>query len=85
MTVSWRRFSARVLFRRPGGAAWAIEALAAADLELTIDHDMIDDRGPAVFGEISGNTSLDLDGLCDWLMSLIVPFGGFVLEWGLDL
>jgi hypothetical protein len=84
MTVSWRRFSARVLFRKPSGAARAIEALAAADCEFEIDHGMIDDRGPTVFGLVTGNTSLDLDALCDWLMDLIVPFGGFVLEWGLD-
>jgi hypothetical protein len=85
MTVSWRRFSARVLFRKPNGAARAIEALAAADCEFEIDHDMIDDRGPTIFGEITGNTSLDLDGLCDWLKGIIVPLSGEVAEWGLDL
>ena len=49
----WKRFWIEVLFRDPAEVPRAIEALAAADCEFEYDPDIVDDYGPAVFGEPS--------------------------------
>jgi hypothetical protein len=81
--VSWDRFEAEILFLDPDQAPHGIAALAAAGCEFKYDPDAIDECGPTVFGMVTGVTELDEDKLHRWLTSIIDPFSGDVLEWGL--
>jgi hypothetical protein len=76
-----QRFAAEVLFLDPADVPCATEALAAANCEFAIDHDAIDEYGPTVFGMLTGTTELDLHPLGDWLLDLVRPLGGDVVEW----
>jgi hypothetical protein len=80
--MKWVRFEAKVLFLDLADVSRATEALAMFDCEVEIDHDAIDDHGPTVFGMVTGTTELGEDDLGDWLVSIVGPFGGDVVEWG---
>jgi hypothetical protein len=71
-------------FPRPNDVPRAIEALGAVDCEFEYDPDTIDDFGPTVSGTITGTTELDEDEIGDWLMGIIKPFRGLLVEWGFD-
>jgi len=43
---------------------------------------LIDDCGPTVFGWTTGSTELSEDDLADWLLAIVDPLGGDVIEWG---
>jgi hypothetical protein len=79
-----KRFSAEVLFLDPDDVPDAIAALAAAGCEFEHNPDAIDDYGPTVFGMVTGTTRLDSAGLRDWLMGIVDPLNGDVVEWGFD-
>jgi hypothetical protein len=75
-------FKAEVCFLDPNVVPQAVEALAAAGCEFEINHDAIDDCGPTVFGWTTGSTELSEDDLADWLLAIVDPLGGDVIEWG---
>jgi len=58
-----------------------VEALAAAGCEFEIDHDAVDECGPTVFGWVTGTTELGEDDIGDWLLALVDPLGGDVVQW----
>jgi hypothetical protein len=77
-------FEAEVLFRFttvvPSAAA---EALAALDLHYkTIPTE--DPEEDTAFGVVSGMTALDENELPAWLLHVIAPFDGDVVEWSLE-
>ena len=76
------KFKAEILFLSPNDVPQAVEALAAAGCEFEINHDAIDDLGPTVFGWTTGSTELSEDDLADWLLAIVDPLGGDVIEWG---
>jgi hypothetical protein len=61
----------------------AVEALAAVGCEFEIDHDAVDPCGPTVFGRATGTTELDEGDIGDWLLAIVDPLGGDVVQWGL--
>jgi hypothetical protein len=75
------KFEAEILILDPANVPRATEALAAVGCEIEIDHDAIDDLGPTVFGKVAGTTELAEDALVDWLLAIVDPFGGDVVEW----
>jgi hypothetical protein len=79
---NWNHFEAEILFLDPNAVPRGIEALAAAGCEFKIDHDAIDPLGPTVFGWVSGVTELNEDDLGDWLLAIVDPLGGDVVQWG---
>jgi hypothetical protein len=78
------RFEVEVLFRYttivPSAAS---EALAALDLHYkTIPTE--DPEEDTAFGLVSGKTILDEDKLIAWLLHVIAPFNGDVVQWRLE-
>ena len=78
------RFEVEVLFRYttvvPSAAS---EALAALDLHYkTIPAE--DPEEDTAFGVVSGMTTLDENELIAWLLHVIVPFDGDVVQWSLE-
>jgi hypothetical protein len=80
--MTWNRFEAEILFLDPNNVPRAVEALAAADCEFEIDHDAIDPCGPTVFGMVTGTTELGENDIGDWLLAIVDPLGGDVVQWG---
>jgi hypothetical protein len=76
-----KRFAAEVLVLWPRDLPRVVEALAAVDCELEIDHSLIDEHGPTLFGFCTGNTELPEGDIGSWLTSIIWPLGGDVVEW----
>jgi len=81
-TTTWNRFEAEILFLDPNDVPRGIEALAAAGCEFEIDHDAIDEHGPTIFGWVRGWTKLDENDIADWLLAIVDPLGGDVVQWG---
>ena len=79
-----RRFSAEILFLDPDDVPRAIEALVAVGCEFELNPDAIDECGPTVFGNVTGMTELDEDDIGQWVLNIIEPFNGDVVEWGID-
>jgi hypothetical protein len=77
-----KRFCAEVLLANFNRVAPAAEALAAAGCEYEIDHDAIDPDGPAVFGLITGVSSLPEGEIGLWLTSVLRGCGADIVEWG---
>jgi len=77
--MTWNHFEAEILFLNPNDVPRAVEALAAVDCEFEIDHGAIE--GPTVFGWATGTTELDEDDIGAWLLAIIDPFGGDVVQW----
>jgi len=80
--MTWNRFEAELCFLDPNTVPRAVEALAAVGCEFEIDHDAIDDCGPTVFGTVVGVTELSEDDIADWLLAIVDPLGGDVMQWG---
>jgi hypothetical protein len=76
------QFEAEILFLDPADVPRAIEALAAAGCEFEVDHDAFDECGPTVFGWATGTTELDENDIGDWLLAIVDPLGGDVVQWG---
>jgi len=74
------QFKAEILFLDPADVPRATEALAAVNCNYEVDPNAIDDY-PTVFGMVIGETALALDELSDWLMRIVEPLGGDVVEW----
>src|SRR5262245_7211977 len=79
---SWKRFEAEILFLDPNDVPRGVEALAAAGCEFEINHDAIDEHGPTVFGWATGTTALSESEIGDWLLAIVDPLGGDVVQWG---
>jgi hypothetical protein len=79
-----KRFTAEILFLNPTDVATAVAALAAVGCKFEIDHDAIDPCGPTVFGQVTGTTELDENNIGDWLLAIVDPLGGDVVEWGFE-
>jgi hypothetical protein len=77
-----RHFAAEVLFLDPADVPRARKALAAVNCEYTIDPDAHDPYSDAVFGMVTGTSSLEQGGIGDWLARIVGPHGGDVVEWG---
>jgi hypothetical protein len=78
------RFEAEVLFRFttvvPNAAAEALTALG-------LHYEAIATENPdedTAFGLVRGTTELDEDKLIAWLLHVIVPFNGDVVQWNLE-
>jgi len=84
MTVTWKRFSAEILFLNPEDVPRAIAALADAGCEFEQDLDAIDPDYPTVFGIVYGTTELDVNGLGNWLIGILDPLGGHLDGFGYD-
>ena len=82
MKSNWNRFEAEILFLNPNDVPPAVEALAAVGCEFEIDHDAIDPCGPTVFGMVTGTTELGENDIGDWLLAIVDPLGGDVVQWG---
>jgi hypothetical protein len=80
--MTWKRFEAQILFLSPNDVPRGVEALAAAGCEFEIDHDAIDDLGPTVFGWVTGTTELGETDVGYWLLAIVDPLGGDVVQWG---
>jgi hypothetical protein len=80
--MTWNHFEAEILFLNPADVPRAVEVLAAVGCEFEIDHDAIDDHGPTVFGWATGTTALSEDDIGDWLLAIVDPLGGDVVQWG---
>jgi hypothetical protein len=76
------KFEAEVLFLHPDDVPRGVEALAAAGCEFEIDHDAIDEYGPTVFGRVTGTTELGESDIGDWLLAIVDPLNGDVVQWG---
>jgi hypothetical protein len=76
-----KRFAAEVLFLDPNDVPDAIAALAAVGCAFKGDYDAIDDYGPTVFGMVTGTTKLHEHDIGGWLLRIVDPFGGDVVEW----
>jgi hypothetical protein len=77
-------FEAEVLFRFstvvPNAAAEALTALG-------LHYETIPTEDPeedTAFGVVSGMTTLDENELIAWLLHVIVPFDGDVVQWSLE-
>jgi hypothetical protein len=75
-----RRFAAEVLIRDPVDVPRVREALAAAGCTYAIDADANGDP-PTVFGMAIGTTELKQDDIGSWLLDIVWPVGGDVVEW----
>jgi hypothetical protein len=77
-------FEAEVLFRFttvvPNAAAEALTALGL-HYETVPTEDPEEDTA---FGVISGKTTLDEDKLIAWLLHVVAPFDGDVVQWSLE-
>jgi hypothetical protein len=78
------RFEVEVLFRFTAVVpSAASEALAALGLHYkTIPTE--DPEEDTAFGLVSGKTALSEDKLIAWLLRIIVPFDGDVVQWRLE-
>ena len=78
------RFEVEVLFRFTAVVpSAASEALAALGLHYkTIPTE--DPEEDTAFGVISGKTTLDEDKLIAWLLHVVAPFDGDVVQWSLE-
>jgi hypothetical protein len=79
--MTWNRFRAEVLFTDPNDVPRAVKALAAVGCEFAIDHDAVDPCGPTVFGWATGTTELGENDIGDWLLAIVDPLGGDVVQW----
>jgi hypothetical protein len=77
-----KRFCAEVLLANFNRVAPAAEALAAAGCEYEIDHDAIDPDGQAVFGLVTGVSSLPEGEIGLWLAGVLRGCGADIVEWG---
>jgi hypothetical protein len=73
-------FACEVLFLSPNDVARATEALAAVGCKYEIDPDANGDP-PTVFGMVTGTTELAENAIGDWLLDILWPLGGDVVEW----
>jgi hypothetical protein len=77
------QFAAEVLFLSPAHVAKAQVALAAKGLTCEIDPDLVDPHTDYVWTMVSGETELeDEDDIGNWLIHIVSPFEGDVIEWG---
>jgi hypothetical protein len=51
-------------------------------LDFETDYDAVDIYSATVFGRVRGTTALDENDIARWLIAIIDPFGGDVVEWG---
>jgi hypothetical protein len=72
------QFEAEVLFPH-ADAARAVETLAAIGCTYDINTDIADED--YVFGWARGAIELDEMEIGDWLIGIVEPFGGDVIEW----
>jgi hypothetical protein len=77
-----QKFQAEVLFLDPANVARATEVLTWFDCNFEIDRDAVDPCGPTVFGWVTGTTELEENDIGDWLLAIVDPLGGDVVEWG---
>jgi hypothetical protein len=80
-----RLFSAEIIFPNPHNARRGAVALAAARCTLATRPELRDGDLPTVYGVVTGETVLDQNALGDWLIRIVEPAGGDVVEWGFGL
>jgi hypothetical protein len=76
-----KQFEAEVLFLDPADVPRATEVLARYGCKYKVDPDAIDPHGPTVFGWVTGITELDELDVGDWVLQIVRPLGGDVVEW----
>jgi hypothetical protein len=74
---------AEVMFLNPLDVRPAIAELNELGFKLEVLENLIDPYGPAVWIETWGESNLSEDQFFDWIMSIVEPLGGDVLEAGL--
>jgi hypothetical protein len=75
-----RPFAAEVLIRDPANVPRVREALAAVGCIYVIDADANGDP-PTTFGMATGTTELKQNDIGSWLLGIVWPVGGDVVEW----
>jgi len=75
-----KRFAAEILVRDIADLPRVRAALAAVGCSYEIDTDANGDP-PTVFGMVTGTTELKQDAIGDWLLDIVWPVGGNVVEW----
>jgi len=80
--VSKQEFEAETLILHPRDVPQVIATLAAAEVKFEADPTAIDPCGPTVFGTITGMTELNADELDTWLLNILDPLGGDLIECG---
>ena len=74
-------FEVEVLFLNPDNVPRAAEALGSHDCKLTIDPLLFDQDSSAAFGKVTGATALSEAAIGDWLLAIVGPLGGDVVQW----
>ena len=79
-----QQFAAEILFPNADSVMRAKAALCAVSCICEIDSDLRDPAGmPYVWTMVSGKTELeDEDDVRSWLVHIVGPFEGDVIEWG---
>ena len=75
-----RPFAAEILIRDPADVPRVRAALADVGCTYVIDADANGDP-PTTFGLAIGASTLDQGDIGDWLLDIVWPIGGDVVEW----
>ena len=75
-----KRFAAEVLIRDPADVPHVRAVLATVGCTYVIDTDANGDP-PTTFGMAIGSTELKQDDIGSWLLGIVWPVGGDVVEW----